>query len=200
LTASPYRITPALIEPPRAPRAELVYRMTDRRKAQRALALVTVAATTTTGLLGAGLSPASGVALGSALVWAAWRWQRPMEGRGVVLRVCRGVLHVTGCAGRSLVRASLHDIANVTLDSRTIRKVEEGNTLIPWLRFAESRVGPELEVVRIVVEVSGLREPIRLSEAFVPHMDGVDWLGRIRRFLRTHGWVPEDERESESSA
>ena len=188
------------LEPSRAPRAELVYRTTDRSRAQRALALVTVAATATTGLLGVGLSPGSGVALGSALVWAAWRWQRPVEAAGMRLRVSRGILHVSGDPERRILSASLGDIANVTLDSRTIRKVGEGNALIPWMRFAESRVGPELEVVRIVLEVSGLREPIRLSEAFVPHMDGVEWLGKIRRFLRSHGWIPEDEREAESRA
>jgi hypothetical protein len=25
-------------------------------------------------------------------------------------------------------------------------------------------------------------------------MENVEWLGKIRSFLRAHGWVPEDER------
>jgi hypothetical protein len=30
----------------------------------------------------------------------------------------------------------------------------------------------------------------------LPHFEATDWLGRIRVFLRKHGWVPEDERET----
>jgi hypothetical protein len=173
-----------------------VYRTTDHGRHQRTLALLTAAGTATMALVALGVPPMGGAVLGPACAWVAWRWRRPVESRGVVLRITRGVLHIRR-PDRLIFSASLFDIANVTLDSRTIRKVEEGNTLVPGMRFLESRLGPELEVVRIVIEVSGVDEPTRLSEAFVPHMDGVEWLGRIRRFLRAHGWVPEDERETE---
>jgi hypothetical protein len=28
-------------------------------------------------------------------------------------------------------------------------------------------------------------------------MESIEWLGKIRSFLRSHGWVPEDEREGD---
>ena len=30
------------------------------------------------------------------------------------------------------------------------------------------------------------------------HADSVEWLGKIRVFLRSHGWLPEDERTTSS--
>jgi hypothetical protein len=174
-----------------------VYRVIDRAGHPRTLTLLAAAGMVTTCLIGAGVAPVAGFCLGSAWAWAALRLRRG-EGDAVVLRVSRGVLQVAG-PERELLCAKLDDVANVTLDSRTIRKVVEGHTLVPGIRFVETTVGPELEVVRIVIEVNGA-EPTRLSEAFVSHMDGVEWLGRIRRFLRAHGWVPEDERDAESPA
>jgi hypothetical protein len=174
-----------------------VYRVIDRAGHPRTLTLLAAAGVVTTWLIGAGVAPVGVVCLGSAWAWAALRSRRT-DGDAVVLRVSRGVLQVAGPEG-DLLCARLDDVANVTLDSRTIRKVVEGHTLVPGIRFVEARVGPELEVVRIVIEVNGA-EPTRLSETFVSHMDGVEWLGRIRRFLRAHGWIPEDEREADSSA
>jgi hypothetical protein len=164
------------------------------------LALLAVTLTTTTGLLGAGFPPTSGVVLGPALAWLLWSRRRPLDAVGVVLRVSRGTLEITASPDHVLLRAELRDLANVTLDSRTIRKVEEGSALVPWARFAEGRVGPELDVVRIVFELVGEPAVVGLTEAYVPHMDGVEWLGKIRRFLRAHGWVPEDERDAASRA
>jgi hypothetical protein len=161
--------------------------------------MLTVAATTAGGLAGTALPAVSLCVLGSALAWAALRWRWPPEAADLLLRVTRGVLRVTERPGRVLLSASLRDVSNVTLDSHTIRTVQQGNALVPGLRFATSLLGPELEVVRIVIEVNGRPGSIRLSDAYVPHMDGVEWLGRIRRFLRAHGWVPEDERDGFSA-
>lgn len=86
-------------------------------------------------------------------------------------------------------------IANVGLDTKTIRRILEGNAITAGLRFLDTKVGPELDVARILFEVDGVAQPVNLTEAYVAHMESIEWLGKIRSFLRSHGWVPEDERE-----
>jgi hypothetical protein len=81
----------------------------------------------------------------------------------------------------------------VTLDTKSIRKVEPGRDVIPAVQFITSQVGPEIDVARIVLDVAD-HTPVRLTDAFLPHTDSVEWIARIRVFLRAHGWVPEDER------
>jgi hypothetical protein len=34
-----------------------------------------------------------------------------------------------------------------------------------------------------------------VGEGRAPHSEATTWLGKIRVFLRKHGWVPEDERQ-----
>ncbi len=72
--------------------------------------------------------------------------------------------------------------------------MREGNAVTPVSRLVDTKVGPELDVSRIAFEVDGRAEPIRLSEAYFSHMDSIEWLGKIRSFLRRQGWVPLDER------
>ncbi|MCL2449975.1 MAG: hypothetical protein FWD17_13595 [Polyangiaceae bacterium] len=198
MAASPYRAPGRSIELRRAPRPELVYRAADGHGTRRALAVVTVAATTAGGLVGTVLPALSLCFLGSALALAAWRWRQGPEERRVVLRVDRGVLRVTAHPDRVLLQASLPDVSNVTLDIRTIHATPQADALVPGLGLAPTVVGPELDVARIVIEVNDRPDSIRLSDAYVPHMEGIEWLGRIRRFLRAHGWVPEDERDAPS--
>ncbi|MGO9836752.1 MAG: hypothetical protein ACLP1X_21355 [Polyangiaceae bacterium] len=122
-----------------------------------------------------------------------------------VLRVENGVLEVTEPAPsrrerggrRALLRSKLEDLANVSLDTRAIRRVEAGAGAIPALRFIESKVGPEVDVARIVFDVDGVGDRVFLTEAYVAYLENVEWLGKIRSFLRSQGWVPEDERDED---
>jgi hypothetical protein len=91
-------------------------------------------------------------------------------------------------------RFPLSELANVTLELKTIQRVVDGPSAIPAVRFIHSTVAPELHIARIVLVATGGRE-VRLTEEYLPHFDATDWLGKIRVFLRKQGWVPEDERD-----
>jgi hypothetical protein len=142
-----------------------------------------------------------GLIVGLVVVHCVRRVQRASDARVVVLRVEGGVLDVTarGPSG-TLLRERIERIANVELDTKAIRKLLEANALDPATRIIDSKVGPELDVTRIVFEVEGHAGPIRLSETYCAHMEGVYWLGKIRSFLRSHGWIPEDERPDDDLA
>jgi hypothetical protein len=148
----------------------------------------------------AGLQAISAVLLVVSVAWAVSRWRRTPDPAEVVLIVEYGVLKVTRARSQVLLCARTGRIANVALDTKTIRKVQQGSALTAAARFIDTKVGPEFDVARIVFDVDGLAEPVHLSEAYVAHMDCVEWLGRIRSFLRSHGWVPEDERDEEDAA
>jgi hypothetical protein len=90
----------------------------------------------------------------------------------------------------------LDELANVELDTKTIRQVEQGGSAIPAMRFADSRVGPELDRARILL-VCDDETRIPLSEIYGVHMQTSESFGKMRVFLRKHGWVPEDERDAE---
>jgi hypothetical protein len=81
----------------------------------------------------------------------------------------------------------------VSLDSKTIQRVQENaGHAIPALRFVEPVVGPPIDESRIVFDTAD--GPVLLTENFTSNIDATDWFGKIRRYLRQQGWVPEDER------
>jgi hypothetical protein len=88
-------------------------------------------------------------------------------------------------------RIALDDLLNVELDIKTIQRVQEGGA-IPHTRFINSTVGPEVDTGRIVIVSSSSR--VALSDDYLAHIDATEWFGKIRVFLRKHGWVPLDER------
>lgn len=85
----------------------------------------------------------------------------------------------------------LAEVRNVELDIKKIRRVQEGTSLVPGAQFINTTVGPEIDTARIAI-VFGT-ERVFLSETYVAHIDAVEWLGKIRIFLRSGGWAPEDE-------
>jgi hypothetical protein len=181
--------------------AELVYRTRDPERLvapTRAAAQVWIAGTLVSSILVmAGLRGVAAVLFGVAAICAVWRWRRTPYSSGVVIfRIDCGFLDVTAPAYRTLVRAPLDEISNVSLDTKNIRKVVEGSAITPGIRSFETKVSPGVDVARILVMVEGLSEPVRLSDSYYAHMECVEWLGRIRKFLRSNGWAPEDERES----
>jgi hypothetical protein len=129
----------------------------------------------------------------------AWGLHRARRGHECVLRIEAGELSVQSHRKRGLnASMPLSDLADVALDTKAIRPLSDGANAIPGMRFVESRVGPEIDVSRIVlVRLDGTSAP--LLEKYIAHMDAAEWVGRIRMFLRKHGWVPEDERETASS-
>ncbi len=122
------------------------------------------------------------------VVW----WKRAPLQR-VVLRVSENKLWVHGKKG-FVEPVRLEDLLNVSVDSRTITPLQDGSSAIPAMRIIASKTGPDVDVARIVVVAKG-REPVSLVDEELAHMDAMEWLGKIRVFLRKHGWVPEDERD-----
>ncbi len=136
------------------------------------------------------------VALAGAAAYSIWSWRTRKSRGGAVLSVDGDVLAVE-IRGRRVCHERLHlgDLATVALEVKTIERVMDGSSAIPAMRFIDSKVGPKVDTARIVLVTAG-RE-VALTRSYLPHMH-VPWrgAGKIRTFLRKHGWVPEDERES----
>lgn len=113
---------------------------------------------------------------------------------GLLFRVVAGELEVasTTAPKTAVVRARLCDLRDVRLDTRQIRKVESAPEA--GGQFMTHHVGPELDVARIQLLIEGRERPIPLTDGFVAHMDAMEWMGKIRTFLRASDWLPEDER------
>jgi hypothetical protein len=127
--------------------------------------------------------------------WGMWQWRRTADVNGVVLRVADGELEVTPRgSSAAMLRIRLPELRDVQLDTKTIRKVGPDRRTVHALPWTLSSVGPEIDVARITLVPDGARPPVHLTDAYLAHIESVQWLGRIRAFLRGHGWLPEDER------
>ena len=194
----PYR-APSSSKGAKRPPSDLVYKIRDPERyiaSTRAVAQVAIAGGIVASVVYvAGFQSISAAVFTVSMAWAVVRWRRAPDIAEVVLHVENGVLDVRRHPSQMLLCAPIGEIANVELDTKTIRRVQEGSSLTAAARFIDSKVGPEIDVARIVFDVDGVAEPVRLGEAYVAHMDCIEWLGKIRSFLRSHGWVPEDERD-----
>ena len=133
------------------------------------------------------------VALVATAAFVLFRMRKAKSSSWVVVRVEAGEAVLIAHEDKSTKgRFRLADL-DVTLDTKTIRRVQEGQSAVPAVRFLDSRVGPELDIARIVF-VNAAGDAVPLTEAYVSHMDAIEWFGKIRVFLRKHGWLPEDER------
>ena len=197
---SPYRVVESVPDA----RAELVYVSKDQERvvgATRAALQIGIAGAVG-GVLAAGAgAPAIGVlVLATSAGLGLWRWRRAPEVAGIVIAVEQGTITVaTRGSKHALLRERLVNVLDVALDTKSIRKVVPGRDAIPAVQFINTSVGPEVDVARIVFHLADEQEPVRLSDQFVAHMDAVEWVGKIRSFLRRQGWVPADEREAPPS-
>lgn len=128
-----------------------------------------------------------GVAIVSVLV-LKWR-ARPTH---AVLSIDGRRLFVR--SGKRSFDIDLRDLDAVSLERREIQRVQDGSPLVVATMAINTTVGPSAEVVRILLE--GATRSFLLTEEFQPHMMGVEGMGRVRRFLRSHGWTPAEEREA----
>jgi hypothetical protein len=128
---------------------------------------------------------AASLALVAAVIaWDVFRVRRERAGIRLALE---GTDLAIGSEGRRVPMAKL---VNVRLDTRAVSST--GTMVRP---DGVLGAGPSLSVdeSRIELIVAGA-EPVRLTDAYFSQTDSLEWLGRIRRFLRAHGWVPDDER------
>ena len=192
VAAPPYR-TNAPRPPKESPPRELVYESEARTSALvkdcLAIAAIQIAIFVVFHKIG-GAAGGIAAAVAATLLW----WRRPARRRRVkVLHVERGVLTIAPRDGESgAAHFYLRDL-DVVLDTKTIRKVVDGDSMLAAVRFTSSKVGPEIDTSRIVFTSGAERHA--LSERFLSHMEAIDWFGKIRVFLRKNGWVPADERD-----
>jgi hypothetical protein len=87
----------------------------------------------------------------------------------------------------------LGEVADVVLDVKEIEPVIDGNSSLPGVRLVNTKLGPKVDIARIViVDVTG--RSVELTKEYLPYAHVIDSFGKIRVFLRKWGWVPEDER------
>lgn len=169
--------------PPRGERAELVVDATpapgdSSDGAGSAMAPFALTALTA-GLLAKFVSPTAAlVPLALAVVALAVR-RKGGEGR-FVLRVDDGTIEVTRerRAGAP-VRIALADLVDVTLDRAS---------------HASGRGGSATERVRIALERRAPEAPVFVPDERITPIEAQEWYGKVRVFLRKHGWLPESER------
>jgi hypothetical protein len=131
-----------------------------------------------------------GVFAAAAVLW--YRSRRAVSPHAV-LEIEASRLRVTRGESELLLDVPLEELLDVSLDSKTIQRVQENaGHAMPELRFVDPVVGPPIEESRIVFET--LDGSVLLNENFTSNIDATDWFGKIRRYLRKNGWVPEDER------
>jgi hypothetical protein len=125
--------------------------------------------------------------------WLYWRRRKRRSTPQVLFEVIGDRLTLTDRKGQTILDARILDISDVTLDTRTIQKVQENlSSGMPELRFIDARVGPGIDEARIEIRCGDRVLP--LTEQRTSHIDASDWFAKIRRFLRRNGWVPLDER------
>jgi hypothetical protein len=181
---SPYRDAGA------ADAAELIVMLSGTGTARGVLSIGVVAASAAVVASALGHLHVGAGILGAAGTLGLLRWRS--EAAGIALRVASGELVL--CAGRrERLRVRLSALDDVSLDTKSIRKVEPGQN--GTLHFIQSNVGPEIDVARIVFHVAG-RPVTHLTDAFLPSIEAIEWTGKIRSFLRANGWTPYDERRS----
>src|SRR4051794_10905837 len=123
------------------------------------------------------------VPLGLAVVYLLARRKKD-EGR-FVLRVDDGALEVTReRSSGPAVRIALADLLDVTLDRQS---------------HSSGRGGSMTERVRLALERRAPAVPLFVPEERVTPIEAQEWYGKVRVFLRKHGWVPASEGEPASA-
>lgn len=180
-------------------RAELVVETThDTASAARTLFLLQMFGVPpiVAAVVAAAFSPEAGfvaLVVASALCVAYFRHRKAerfvlsVHDRTLTVRARRKVLAVV----------LLDDLLDVELDTETVRRIQEGSSAIPAVRFAEATPGPEIDQSRVVLVTKD--RPVALGEARTAHLHATESLGKIRVFLRRRGWLPRDERDSDDA-
>lgn len=119
------------------------------------------------------------VVLGLGIAFYVLR-QKPDLGR-FVLRVEDGAIVVQReRAKEPVTRVAIEDVIDVTLDKE--------------MQAAGGRGGASAERVHIALHRREPEAPILIPDARITPIEGQEWQGKVRVFLRKHGWLPLDER------
>lgn len=182
------------------PRRSLVYTTEDPEKhvwgARRFLRVFFVASALGTALIMMGYGVAGAVTGTLGIAWAIVRMRQRPRPKSVVLEVKGGTLDVMVPA-RDVRRLhiSLCDLHDVRLQSKSYEHANAAAGALGALEFDGRGRSRQVTVARIVL-VDERGHELVLSEQWRAHFDCMEWLGRIRAFLRSHGWLPAEERAS----
>ena len=155
------------------------------------------------GLLGAalGLAALASVSPHAAGVCAAggggyWGWRRRKAVvPGFTLDVTDGTLTIQRAGEAAPVAMALSAVRDVEMERKAIQRlsVHQGyGDAVPT-----TALSGDLEVARIVVVCDGPDARVRLTESYAPVFVCMEHFGKVRTFLRRHGWKPADERAAE---
>lgn len=155
------------------------------------------------GLVTVVVSAAAGLgwgALSGALVVAyLWRQHRRTKVPAqATFRVDDGRLSITNAGGWDLVDGSLDELRDVVLDTKIVQKFQEDTLAgFPDVRAVHTRMASPIDNSRIELVTASTVVP--LTDHYTSNIDATEWLVKIRRFLRHHGWRPHDERDGNAA-
>lgn len=91
----------------------------------------------------------------------------------------------------------LGEVVDVVLDTKTEGTIHLAASPIPALQFANARPGPTVDKARVMLVLED-GAPVAVTPTLLAYMDATEQMGKVRVFLRKHGWVPEDERATDA--
>lgn len=147
------------------------------------------------GLLGSGfmasVTPVAGVAGAVGTLMGVGLYSRKARrATGLRLTVEDGTLHAHH-DGRLAAVVGLDALREVVVDSKGIQRVtfhQEVGAALP-----DTRVGGQVDIARIAL-VCEDGQRLVLTETYAAYSECMEHFGKVRVFLRKHGWLPEDER------
>lgn len=116
---------------------------------------------------------------------------RPPRGFGLEVQGETLVISRHGEARPTTV--ALAAVRNVEIERKAIQRVTYQQQYSDPLPTTE--LSGDVEVARIVLSLDGDAPPERLTEAWAPVFVCMERFGKVRTFLRAHGWLPLPERE-----
>lgn len=146
------------------------------------------------GLLGlvALASPPFAAALGVALLVYWFVRSTSKAAAGFTLDAADGVLTITRAGSDAAESVALSEVRDVEIERKSIQRVSYHQNAFDAVPTTE--VSGDLDVGRIVVVYEGDRPRARLTEEYATGFVCMEHFGKVRSFLRKHGWKPVGER------
>jgi len=113
--------------------------------------------------------------------------------RGFSLEVHGETLVISRSDESKPTTVALGAVRNVEIERKAIQRVTYQQQYSDPMPTTE--LSGDVEVARIVLSLDGDAPPERLTEAWAPVFVCMERFGKVRTFLRAHGWLPLPERE-----
>jgi len=111
--------------------------------------------------------------------------QKPDLGRFVLRVEDKSVIVMRERSKDAIARIAIDDITDVALDKE--------------MQASGGRAGGTAERVHIALHRREPGAPVLVPEARITPIEGQEWQGKVRVFLRKHGWLPLDERAADDA-